>query len=219
MKDWNDREEPNPNEPEDRPEGMGQIRLRPIGACIFEVAVGLLGLGFLWLARIPLKDLFPWDKKAFALGVFSVFPPFFLMLYLSESHSQVGQVLRHFMVRQLMPLFRRWRLWHFACLSLCSGIGEELLFRGALLFWIERSAGWFAGVFVSGILFGLFHPIRLWYMVMAMAMGWYLGWLVAMSGSLVPAILTHAGYNFLTLWWFRRLEERERRIAGSPSEE
>jgi len=52
-----------------------------------------------------------------------------------------------------------------------------------------------------------------------MAMGWYLGWLVAMSGSLVPAILTHAGYNFLTLWWFRRLEERERRIAGSPSEE
>ena len=80
-------------------------------------------------------------------------------------------------------------------LALFSGIGEELLFRGWLLH--ETNLWW------SSLLFGLVHlpPGRDWihWPLFAAVIGLLLGLLTLGSGTVLWAILAHAGINYFNL--------------------
>lgn len=82
-------------------------------------------------------------------------------------------------------------------LAVFSGVGEELLFRGAL--WPHL------GLIGTTCLFGLVHilPRRgLWgYPLFALAAGLMLGLLRDASGSVWPPILAHVTVNALNLGW------------------
>jgi len=103
-----------------------------------------------------------------------------------------------------------------AFVSLASGIGEELLFRGYLL---NET-----GLWVSSLAFGLVHwpPNRnfVHWPFFAAVMGLALGWLYQGTGSLLYPVFLHAGINFLNLRM--ALTSRERREgtggSGTPSE-
>jgi len=79
--------------------------------------------------------------------------------------------------------------------SLLSGFGEELLFRGVAMAYL--------GLWLQGALFGLFHfPVRrsLWpWTLFALAMGLGLGALTRWSASLWPAVLLHFCVNYFNL--------------------
>lgn len=80
-------------------------------------------------------------------------------------------------------------------LALASSIGEELLFRGALLPWL--------GVWVQAIVFALLHvgPHRrfLPWTVSAFALGLVFGWLALATHNLGGPIAAHFAINFLNL--------------------
>jgi len=82
-------------------------------------------------------------------------------------------------------------------LAAISGVGEELLFRGAL--WEHL------GLFGTAFLFGLVHIIPrrgLWgYPLFALGAGLLLGLLREASGSVFPAMLAHITVNALDLAW------------------
>jgi membrane protease YdiL (CAAX protease family) len=82
-------------------------------------------------------------------------------------------------------------------LAVFSGVGEELLFRGAL--WPHL------GIFGTTFLFGLVHVIprkQLWgYPLFALGAGLLLGLLRDASGSVFPPMLAHVTVNALNLWW------------------
>lgn len=84
--------------------------------------------------------------------------------------------------------------------SLLSGLGEELLFRGALQPLV--------GIVVSSILFGLFHigPDRryLLWTAWAIAAGFLFGYLYEWSGGLLAPVVAHATHNAVTLVLWRR---------------
>lgn len=89
-------------------------------------------------------------------------------------------------------------------LALMSGVGEEVFFRGALQ---PALQGWFggaAGYVVASVVFGLVHaPIKrdLWpWTLMAMAMGFVLGWLYLATGNLLAPIACHVVINAINLW-------------------
>lgn len=95
-------------------------------------------------------------------------------------------------------------------ISICAGIGEELLFRGWLMYWLAEGAGAAAGsaaepialgaaLIVSSIVFGLFHPITKLYVVLATLMGLYFGGLVLYTGNLLVPIAAHATYDAVQL--------------------
>ncbi len=95
-------------------------------------------------------------------------------------------------------------------ISICAGIGEELLFRGWLMYWLAEGAGAAAGsdaepialgaaLVVSSIVFGLFHPITKLYVVLATLMGLYFGGLVLYTGNLLVPIAAHATYDAVQL--------------------
>jgi len=89
-------------------------------------------------------------------------------------------------------------------LALLSGIGEELLFRGAML------SSW--GLPISTVIFALVHwapnkKLRVW-TLMAGVSGLIFGAAVLWRGSLVPAIAGHVGINFINLAYISRLARK-----------
>ena len=82
-----------------------------------------------------------------------------------------------------------------AVLAVTSAVGEELLFRGALLPLI--------GFWPTAILFGLLHgggaPKLIVWTIFAFLSGLLLAWLAQVTGSLLAPILCHLTINFWNL--------------------
>ena len=94
-------------------------------------------------------------------------------------------------------------------ISVCAGVGEELLFRGWLMYWLAGGTGgassdpsqlelWVA-VVGSAIAFGMVHPITKLYIFLAALMGLYFGALLIYSGNLLVPIAAHAAYDAVQL--------------------
>jgi len=85
-------------------------------------------------------------------------------------------------------------------LALASSVGEELLFRGALLPWL--------GVWVQAIVFALLHvgPGRrfLPWTLSALVLGIAFGWLAVWTKNLGGPIAAHFAINFLNLRYIVR---------------
>jgi uncharacterized protein len=84
--------------------------------------------------------------------------------------------------------------------SLFSGVGEEVFFRGA----VQQEFG----LVVASILFGLVHvgPDRryLFWTAWAVLAGFLFGALYDFTGGLLAPILAHAGHNAATLLLWKR---------------
>lgn len=88
--------------------------------------------------------------------------------------------------------------------ALASSLGEEILFRGALVPWIEAStASAWTGVVASSLLFGVLHQLRgrsrVSWVAFATVVGLLLGGLFRVTGSLLGPILAHALINGVNL--------------------
>jgi hypothetical protein len=87
-------------------------------------------------------------------------------------------------------------------LAVASAVGEELLFRGALMPWI--------GLWPQAIIFALLHigpGVRfLPWTVSALLMGLLFGWLVHLTGDLGAPIAAHFTINYMNLRYIARTE-------------
>ncbi|TFI57431.1 CPBP family intramembrane metalloprotease [Sphingomonas parva] len=80
--------------------------------------------------------------------------------------------------------------------SLAAGFGEEIAFRGFLLWYAAAVLGTPGGLVVTGLLFGCAHSYqRLRGMIWAALAGIVLGLAYLASGSLLLVILLHASWN------------------------
>jgi uncharacterized protein len=79
-----------------------------------------------------------------------------------------------------------------ALLALASAVGEELLFRGALL----PATGIVFSSILFGFLHGFFRPRYLAWGLLAVAAGLVFGGLTLLTGDLVAAVVCHATVNY-----------------------
>jgi CAAX protease family protein len=86
-------------------------------------------------------------------------------------------------------------------LAICSGISEEIFFRGVL----QREVG----IVAASALFGLLHPLGVAYVIWAGTVGAGLGALFVVTGSLAAPAAAHAVYNLLALVYLRRRSTRQ----------
>lgn len=80
-------------------------------------------------------------------------------------------------------------LVYFISVAVVPAVSEEILFRGAILSTLRKYSDGVA-VFVSALLFGLFHA-NLVQIPFAFIVGLVLGWTVVYTNSMLPAILIH----------------------------
>ena len=107
-------------------------------------------------------------------------------------------------VRQLVSIyFAKFGITQLGIVALSAGVGEELLFRGFLLDaprqLIELPFSPWSELVGSSLIFGLAHAFSRTYFILATLAGLYLGGLMIITSSLVPAIITHGLYDFVIL--------------------
>jgi membrane protease YdiL (CAAX protease family) len=76
-------------------------------------------------------------------------------------------------------------------------VAEELFFRGLLLRGYLARYSVTTAVWVSALLFALFH-LNPWQAIVALPLGVAYAWLVLHTGSVLPSMLSHAMVNFST---------------------
>jgi len=109
------------------------------------------------------------------------------------------------MISELLEQWRELSPWLILfSLALVPAVCEEWLFRGYLFAALQRSTSAGRAIWVSALLFGLFHvvvgsPASPERFLPSAFLGLALGWLAWRSGSVVPGILLHVSHNGLLL--------------------
>lgn len=124
-----------------------------------------------------------------------------------------GDEWRDLLERALEPLLRTETTGELMLLLfggvLLAGVCEEILFRGLMLQLLARGRGWAVPIFITGLLFALFH-LDIIGLLPRTLLGVYFGILVWRSGSIFPAMLAHGANNLLAFAAIPLLETADR---------
>lgn len=88
-------------------------------------------------------------------------------------------------------------------ISIAAGIGEELLFRGAVQNWFQEMFGWPVALIAASLLFGLCHAVTFSYFLVSAGIGLLLGALFLLTSNLAVVISVHALYDVYAFWRLR----------------
>ncbi|BBO31702.1 CPBP family intramembrane glutamic endopeptidase [Lacipirellula parvula] len=174
-------------------------------ATAFEAGLGVLGILLCWWFEIPLRERLAVSWNAAGRSVVAVIPMAVLLVVAMRSSWRPLAELRRQVAAMVGVCFSGAAVWELALLSLAAGLGEELLFRGALQPLAARWWGPAIGLVVASLLFGAVHAASVTYFVLATGVGAYLGWLAQASEELVTPIVVHAVYDFAALVWLLRV--------------
>ena len=84
-----------------------------------------------------------------------------------------------------------------------GGLGQEILFRGLILFSLQRWKGWKIALVVSSVLFGLMHVRQGVIGVMGtFLVGGYWGWVALKTRNIIGTTIAHGFYNFIFSFLF-----------------
>ncbi|MGB1050813.1 MAG: CPBP family intramembrane glutamic endopeptidase [Chitinophagales bacterium] len=195
---------------------ISTIQPLPIRQLLLLGLITLLGMGGLGLILLPYTSEITWQilfekssihlYSSLALGGGIGLGASIVSLFISRSFPTSDLERK---LRQRLPLHAMNSLT-IVFLSLCAGIGEELLFRGPLLFGLFEYISLPVGILLNAIFFvglhGYLNPkqdlpwvLRLWLIAFASALG-----LMTISLSLVSAITAHTIYDLILLHAMRR---------------
>ena len=79
-----------------------------------------------------------------------------------------------------------------------SGPGQEILFRGVVLFSVARQYGWETGIIINSILFGLIHVTKgVQYVIATAIIGLFYSYVAYRTKNIVGPIVGHGFSNFI----------------------
>lgn len=86
----------------------------------------------------------------------------------------------------------------FMKVAVVAPVVEELIFRGIILQGLRRNYNSFVAVFMSALLFSLYH-LNPWQMPATFVLGLLLGWIMVMNNNIFLSIIDHSINNLLVL--------------------
>ena len=168
-------------------------------ALAFEGALGAVGWALCAWRDVPLAPRMTVSSDVWLRSVIASQPMLLLLLFLTRSEWRPIAELRRQVEPLVSELFRNVSWLGLAVVAIAAGVGEEVLFRGALQPLAERWWGPVAGLIVVSVLFGALHAASPMYFVLATIVGFYLGWLAQHFDDLTAPIFVHAVYDFAAL--------------------
>jgi membrane protease YdiL (CAAX protease family) len=180
-------------------------RLVPL-AVVFEAGLGAAGCALAWRLGVPIASRMAVTPEV-ALRCLVALTPTLVFLAVALRSSWPPLVRLRGQVSELArELFGAARWWELLAVSVAAGVGEELLFRGALQPLGERWLGPAYGLLAVSVLFGAVHAASATYFVVATTVGLYFGWLAQRFDELVTPMFVHAAYDWAALWVLTRRE-------------
>lgn len=162
------------------------------------------GIALGWLLGIDPIRTMDFSARSIAQGVAAAAPILILAALIVASPWNATQSLVELVDRLIVPFFRDWPIAEMALVAAAAGLGEELLFRGALQAAISQRYGIVPALLAASVAFGLVHFLNSAYAVFATVVGAYCGWLWLISGNLLVPIIAHGLYDFLALVYLTR---------------
>ena len=105
-----------------------------------------------------------------------------------------------------------WR--EYVVIALCAGIGEEAIFRGGLMTLLDGYTGPAAAIFLSSLVFALFHLAKPLIGAIILVVGVIMGLVYWWTGSLLTVMIGHALYD---VWALRRLHLEFIHLGYAPA--
>ena len=173
-------------------------------AMLFEAGLGFVGIFLAWAGGVPMAPFLVLTPAALERGLVATLPMLAMLALLSLSRWPPLVELRRQVESIVRTLFANSSWLELALISLAAGVGEELLFRGALQ---PLLAVWFHPLIAIGVvslLFGLAHALSLIYFLAATVVGFYLGWLAMAYGDLIGPMVAHGFYDFIALTYVQQ---------------
>ena len=173
-------------------------------AIILELLLGLIGALLANWQEVPLRELLELGPSGAIRGLAATLPMLAMLVVVARSNWPPLAQLRRQVRSLTRQLFATATWWELALISAAAGIGEEILFRGALQ---PIVSGWttpIAGLAIVSVAFGLAHAASPAYFWLATAVGAYLGWLTLYYHDLIAPIIAHGLYDFIALLWLQR---------------
>ncbi len=172
-------------------------------AVVVEGGLAVIALLFAWLFNVPLRDKFApigaplvW---AIVRGLLATLPMLTIFWWLVNSRRPMLRKLREQVEWLIGEMFPTASIAQFAMVAALAGIGEELLFRGALQTKLAHWTTPIVGLAITSFLFGMAHALSKLYFLFAVAVGAYLGWMTWRYNDLVAPMVAHSVYDFLAL--------------------
>ena len=185
-----------------------------MGLAVVAVAIGWL-VGFSPIAKLRLTADDWW--RTLLYGLLATLPMFVALFCVQQLPLRTFVNLRNAAQRIIHVLLGRCSVPELALISLCAGIGEEVLFRGLLQDGIAAAlgtpAGPWVGLIAASAVFGLAHAMTRSYAILATLAGAYLGILLIVTDNLMVPILAHAAYDFGALLVLLRFSPGESNSA------
>jgi len=182
---------------------LGKSSISSLAALGFQAGIGLVGLVAVWLFDIPMQ----WGDMGLAGAVFfgalGALATYFSILLASRIPGLFPDNLDQQM-RGLYNFARSYSWPVLVSLSVLAGVGEELLFRGAVQGWLLQHTGPWTAVIAASVLFGLVHYVSFTYFLMATGLGLILGTAYQLSGSLELVMAWHALYDMVAIFCLLR---------------
>jgi uncharacterized protein len=177
-------------------------------AVVVEGGLALLALLLIWLFQVPLRDRFPPLGTplliAVGRGFLATVPMLVIFSLLVNSDRPTLRQLRQQVEWLIGEMFPSGTLAQFAMVAVLAGVGEELLFRGAIQVQIGLWTTPLIAVLITSFLFGLAHALSKMYFLFAVGVGGFLGWLALRYNDLVAPMVAHGLYDFLALVYLSR---------------
>lgn len=178
-------------------------KVSPRAALLFQGAIGVVGLVAVLMVGIPVHNDGMSAGAAIIWGLAGSLATYGVIMLL----TRIPGLSRDSWQGQMEKLHR------FACdyswpvlisLSALAGVGEELLFRGALQGWLVWQLNDGVAIAAAAVLFGLVHYLSFAYFVIATALGLVLGTVYWLTGSLLLVMVWHGVYDMIALYSLRR---------------
>lgn len=154
--------------------------------------------------------------SAVAAASIGLVPPVLLARWSLRTATAAFVKLRARVFERLAPALQAVPAPGLLVLSLAAGIAEEALFRGVLQTALAGTIGVGPALAAVSLLFGLLHPLSALHMLLAAAMGAYLGVLMIATGNLLVPIAVHAAYDLIAISLLLRAARREREAVQLP---
>ncbi len=179
-------------------------------AMLFETGLGFVGVLVAWLGSVSLQSRLNLSLDSLLRGLIASLPMIVVLFAAYEVDWQPLNKLRREVEYVVRELFAGCGWLEFLLISLAAGVGEEILFRGALQPLLISWTNLLIGVFVTALLFGLAHAMSTTYFLAATLIGIYFGWLAWAYEDLIAPIVAHAFYDFVALLYvhFRARDDR-----------
>lgn len=172
-------------------------------ALAFQGAIGVVGLAAILMFGISVPLLGPglWPSLFYgAAGAVLTYVG--LLLF-----TRIPGLLPDNLARQMQGLYDFAASYSPAVLvllSLLAGLGEELLFRGAVQGWLLAHTNATVAVLAASVLFGLVHWVSFTYFLIATGLGLILGVAYQVSESILLVMFWHAVYDMIALFFLLR---------------